>query len=113
MEKKEVLEGLLNMLRRMENKDLSGCSFGTKGRPLILRGNFNRLDLSGGKGYIEIHSEFSNLIDASEAKGLILTLVGKFNIVDISGGKVKVNASEAEINILDASGSEEFSESPK
>jgi hypothetical protein len=105
----EIEELRKRMLKKLQDKDLSGMSLGTKRKPYVLEGNFNILDLSGTKGYVEINTNFTNLVDASNAEGLVLTLKGKFHRVDGSGGKIKIISTEAYVDILDLSKSQEAS----
>jgi hypothetical protein len=99
-------EEVFRYLGRLESRDFSGLVLGTKRGPYVIKGNYNRIDLSESKGYVKISSEFTNLVDASGAKGLFLVLEGKFNIVDASGGKIKVDREKAEINVFDDFGSD-------
>jgi hypothetical protein len=100
-------EEVFKYLNRLESRDFSGSTLGTEKTPLVIEGEYNRIDLSKARGYVKIVSDFTNLVDASHAEGLRLILEGKFNIVDASYGKISLNREKAEINILDASGSEE------
>ncbi len=97
------LEEVWEVLRRLESRDYSEARLGTKEKPFIIEGNFNRIDLSKASGWVTIKG-FVNILDASNAQDLHLELVGKFNFVDLSGAKVELNRKKAEINIFDASG---------
>ena len=101
------LEELKGDLALLKQRHLSEATLGSKKEPVKVKGNFNRVDLSGATGHVLIVSDFTNLVDASNAQGLVLILEGNFNIVDSSGGKIKIHKEEAEINIEDPSGSEE------
>jgi len=103
-EKIKKIEELCKLLRRLENRDYSERTLGEKEKPFVIKGAFNRVDLSKTSGWVRVEG-MAIIVDASEAHDLHLELVGKFNLVDLSGGKkIELNREKAEINLLDASG---------
>ena len=101
------MEELWRRLGKLESLDLSESVLGSKESPYVIEGIFNKLDLTEAKGYVVIKSQFTNILDASNAELDHLALEGHFNVIDLSHSKIgRLDRSRANINFIDTSGSQ-------